>query len=288
MPYPADSAFRESTLRLLGSTWAKLPSGIANARAWGADWCDRSEPFVRFDGAEAIAHVGVLEVPVVLDGRAVTLAGIHAVCTHVAHRGRGHLRGTMLRALEWVDRRYEAAILWANDPAIYGRFGFVARAESVFRARVGSLGDERRVRVLSLDNPTDLALLRARIESRAPVSRTCGTKDSDWLYLINLALWGSSAPTIALAAELDAIVVYELRDRVLRLYDVIARSMPTLDTLLPFMGGGFDSVDVFFTPDALDAPTLEAMPTPLVDFLMVRGDVLTSSAPFAISPLSHC
>jgi GNAT superfamily N-acetyltransferase len=288
MPYPADPALRASTMLLLGSVWSKLPHGIERAREWGADWLDHSEPFVRADAGVSIAHVGIMEIPVVLDGRAVTLAGIHAVCTHLDHRGRGHLRETMLRALAWVDGRYEAAVLWANDPAIYGRFGFVPRAESVFRAARAGMSAERRTRTMSLESEGDVRLLCDSLSKRAPVSTRCGARDPGWLSLINLGLWGAPAPTIAFAEDLDAIVVYEIRERALRLYDVIAESIPTLESIERFLGPGFDSVEVFFSPDALDAPALEATPTPLVDCLMVRGPVLSGRAPLAISPLSRC
>jgi hypothetical protein len=288
MPYPADPAFRASTLRLLGNVWSKVPRAIECARAWGVDWCDHSEPFVRTDGGQSVAHVGVMEIPVVIDGRATTLAGIHAVCTRIDHRGRGHLRETMRRALAWVDGNYEAAVLWANDPAFYGRFGFVPRAESAFRARIGGTSLEGRARALSLDADDDVRMLRERLANRAPVSRQLGARDPGWLALINLALWGPPRPTIALAEDIDAIVVYEIRDCVLRLYDVIADSIPTLEAVTQSLGPGFDLVEVFFSPDGLHGPAFEARPTSLVDCFMVRGSVLRDHVPFALSPLSRC
>jgi hypothetical protein len=288
MPYPNDPAFRSSTIDLLGTIWKKVPPGIVTSRAWGADWLEGSEPFVRAERGESLAHVGVLEIPVVARGRRVTLAGIHAVCTRADHRGRGHMRDVMTRALAWVDARYEAAVLWANDAAIYGRFGFVARSEHVFRTRVETTNGAPRTRRLSLDDADDRRLFRERLARRAPVSQTFGAMDAGWLTMINVALWGADAPAIVLADAIDAIVVYEVQGRVLRLYDVIAAAMPPLDAVVSCLGGGFDAVDVFFAPDGLGVSALEALPTPLDDTFMVRGSIVPEGTGVVLSPLSRC
>ena len=291
VPYPLDAQMRASTLSLLGSIWKKLPQGIARARSWGADWCDWSEPFVHVENGEVVAHVGVMEIAVTLDGRARTLAGIHAVCTHPAHRGRGLLRATLTRALAWVDARYDTAVLWANDREIYRRFGFVAHAESVFTMAVAapSPAASSSPRQLSLDDPADVRLLRDRLAARAPVSRRCGSREPGWLALVDLALSPAPGPTLARLPELDSVVAYVMEGRTLLLHDVIAPRMPSLAALVPLLGVDADAVRVFFSPDDLGAAALAAGPTPLDDFLMVRGaPLLDRNEPFAFSPLTRC
>jgi GNAT superfamily N-acetyltransferase len=288
MPYPPDPTLRASTLDLLGSIWKKLPRGVERARAWGADWLEHSEPFVHVEAGRVLAHVGVMEIEAVLDGRARKLAGIHAVCTHPDRRGQGLLRETMLRALAWIDARYETAVLWANDPAIYTRFGFTPRAESVFRGSARPAAADPLARPLSLDCASDIDLLRAFLARRAPVSSRCGSREPGWLTLINLGLWPAPGPSLVHLPDLDCIVAHDIRDRVLRLHDVIAAEMPALADLTARLGGGFDAAAVFFSPEGLRAPELSPAPTPLVDFLMVRGPFLASDEPFAFSPLTRC
>src|SRR5215467_9854158 len=128
---------------LLGTVWKRLPAAVERARGWGADWCERSEAFLERDGDAVVAHVGVLPIPVVLDGRAQTLAGVHAVCTRADRRGGGLMRRAMARALARIDARGATAVLWANDPAIYGRFGFVERPEHLFRGPAPASGPPR-------------------------------------------------------------------------------------------------------------------------------------------------
>jgi len=68
---------------------------VEAAGALGLDWGEVSTPFVKIVGGEVVSHVGVLSLPLVIEGRAVTAAGIHAVCTHPDHRRRGHYRAVM-------------------------------------------------------------------------------------------------------------------------------------------------------------------------------------------------
>lgn len=225
-------------LPLLGMIWPRLPAAIERARGWGADWDAHSQPFVHMENDEVVAHAGVMEIT-------PSVAGIHAVCTHPRHRGRGLLRQTMARALEWVEARYPTAVLWANDPAIYGRFGFSQRAETIFVGKPTAA--VRGATAIAPDHPR--------------VREAIG-----WLGLINLALMNPQ-PTIALVE--DSLVIYEIHDRVLRLYHAdrfvqVGSGYDSIETFLPFEG---------FTP----------APTPLKDFFMVRG-AETPQFP----PLSRC
>lgn len=296
MPYPDDPALRRAIVNLLGSAWPRLPGCIERAAAWGADWFQLSTPFVQQVAGEPVAHVGVLELPVVIAGRARLLAGIHAVCTLPGHRGRGHLRQVLERTLAWVETRYEAALLWANDPAIYTRFGFVPCAESIFlgpaqgpasNAAAGGAGGSALL-PLSLDCAEDVRLLRARLAARAPVSSRCATREPGELALLDLALWSPPRPAIVLIPALDCVVIYEVEDRTLWLYDVIAQRMPPLAELTAALGEPLDSIAVCFSPEELAAPQLTPAPTPLADFLMVRGTLLAGAAPLAFSPLGRC
>ncbi|PRQ09759.1 GNAT family N-acetyltransferase [Enhygromyxa salina] len=286
MAYPASPELRASTLALLGGTWTRLPSAVAQARVWGADWCERSTPFVHTIEGEVVAHVGVLEIPVVLAGRSCTVAGVHAVCTHAELRGRGHMRGCMEAALSWIDARYDTAILWANDPEIYTRFGFVSQAESIFVGPVPG-GPDDGLRLLARDDPRDMDFLATQLARRCPVSRRVAGHDGGWLALIDLALW-SPGPSLAWIPALECVVVYSIRERFLDLYDVIAPQMPSLAQIAAHMGSQVDTAIAYFCPDALGDHGLVAEPTVLIDQLMVRGEWPSDPQALAFSPLARC
>lgn len=286
MPYPNDPDVQAEALDLLGRIWTKLPAAVARARAWGVDWCEVSTPFVQHEAGRIVAHVGVLEIPVLLEGEPRTIAGIHAVCAHPEHRRHGHMRAAMERALAWVDARYETALLWANDPGIYGRFGFVAREESMF---VGPTRGDRAsgLQPLTLDWAADVAFLRERLAARSPVARSIATREPGWLALLDLALW-TPGPSLAYLPDLECIVVYAVRERFLDLYDVIAREIPTLADIAARLGERIDTAIVYFSPELLAAPGLVAEPTVMIDSLMVRGRWVEGERAFAFSPLGRC
>ena len=284
MPYPDDPALRRRTLALLGRIWTKLGGAVDRARGWGADWCELSTPFLETDDAGSIlAHVGIIPLPMLIDGRQLRFAGIHAVCTEAAQRGRGLMRAAMTRALAHADAHYDGAVLWANDPAIYHRFGFVERGESIFVGPVrGGTGE---LRPLALERPEDLALLQNLLARRAPVSQRCDVIDSAALTLIDLALW-QPGPSLAYLPDLDCVVSYAVRERFVDLYDVIAPGPVALAELAARLGEAIDTAVVYFSPDGLDAPQLRPEPTVLIDPLMVRGP--WCEEPFAVAPLRRC
>jgi predicted N-acetyltransferase YhbS len=286
MPYPDEPGLREGVGALLAESWTRLPAAIERARGWGADWCELSTPFVAREGSRIVAHVGVIELQLVLEGRACTRAGIHAVCTASDRRGRGLMRRTLEQALAWVDARYEGALLWANDPDIYAPFGFVAREESIFV--VDQRGGEGRVEALSLDDAAARERVWAQLARRTPPSWRSGVaREAAALALLDLSLW-RGGPHLAYLPELDAIVVYALRKPYLDLYDVIAEGAPRLADIAGQLGASIERVVVYFTPDRLSCTPTLVEPTTLPDVLMTRGAWPLAHAAFAVPPLARC
>lgn len=286
MSYPNDIALQSEALALLGGIWTKLSDAVERAQAMGADWFEMSTPFLEYENDSIVAHVGVLEVPTMIDGERTTLAGVHAVCSHPERRGRGHMRAAMQRALAYVDGRFETAVLWANDPGIYGQFGFAPLQESIFvgAVRGGAVGD---VRGLSLERAQDVEFVRERLARRRPVSPRLGTCEPGTLALLDLALW-TPGPSLAYLPDLDCIVAYVLRERFLDLYDVIADDIPSLADIAARLSEQVDAAVVYFSPDLLGGPGLRAEPTVLIDTLMVRGRWPKEVGAFAFSPLARC
>ncbi len=291
MAYPSDPAEREAILRLLGATWPRLARAIARAVAWGADWYQLSTPFLsRGQDGELRSHVGVWPVALAAGGRPLAVAGVHAVCTHPAHRGRGHLRPAMAEALAWLDARWETAVLWTDRPELYRRYGFRVRRELRFR---GALPAPRTLaspgRPLDLDRAEDLALLRQALGARAPVSAHPAARDRGDHFLVDLAIRCESdpeAPPLQLLPDLGCVAAWRRRRGRLVLEDVVAREVPPLRALAARLAGEAREVEVLFTPDRLDAPWLAPSPRPPPEVLMERGRPLPAG-PLALSPLTQ-
>src|SRR6185295_16167795 len=67
--------------------WPKILPAVALADSLGFSWAEVSTPFVHYAGDRAVAHVGVIELPLVIGGRQRMVASIHGVCTDPDHRG---------------------------------------------------------------------------------------------------------------------------------------------------------------------------------------------------------
>jgi GNAT superfamily N-acetyltransferase len=287
MAYPSDPSLRAAVLELFGSVWPWLPGAITLAGRWGADWYEASTPFVEREGARAVAHAGVVPVVFAAEGRELVAGGVHAVCTAPDRRGRGLMRRALERALAFADARYETVVLWTEEPALYVRHGFVARAELQFEAALArGSGRAGGGRALALDRTDDLALLRAALARRTPVSGLCAARDPGGHFLIDLAIQRAidpRGPAIDHLPELGSVVVHRRRGAVWVLEDVVADVLPPLAALADRLAGDAAAVEVLFTPDRLDAPSLRAAPRPPPSTLMVRGRPLPDG-PLALSP----
>ncbi len=269
--YADEPGLLERVFSLLDLAFIGLSAHARALGPLGLRWDHVSTPFLVTDGDQPLAHVGVLEVPMVLDGRERLVGGIHAVCTHPNHRRRGYFRLAMDEALAWCDERYATALLIGEDSGLYEPLGFRVVRESRFVApacRSGSRPHRQRLRRLDLAQPADLCILHRLLDQRAPVSRRLGVVRERGVFLFTQAkqpMW--------YAEDLDAILCLKTTDATLQLYDVVATRIPTLQDVIDRIDSPLERAEVYFTPDRLDA---SLTPEPHVvdgdSLLMVRGE----------------
>jgi GNAT superfamily N-acetyltransferase len=284
-----DPRLRQRVYELLDIVWPGDSEKIRLASAVGAHWHEVSTPFVRFDGDRAIAHAGVLEIPLVIDGQTVTVAGVHAVCTHPDYRRRGYSRQVMEEALAYCDARFKTAILTTDEPTLYTRYGFRVVPEHRFEAEAPRVQRSKSgFRKLSDASPADVALLRRLLRTRAPVSNVLGVLEAGEVLIINEILSRRRFERIHYAEDLDLVAVYEVTGRTLHLYDLVAADIPSLEALIARVEADLDRVEIHFTPDRLRAGNVPARARPPGDYLMVRGPFAVEGRPFILPPLARC
>jgi GNAT superfamily N-acetyltransferase len=279
---------------LFARVWPTLPGAAARAGTLGFRWNDVSTPFVRWDGDRAVAHVGVIEVPLVLHGRRVRIGSVHAVCTDPDRRGRGHCRALLEEALAFCEARYETVMLTTLIPDLYAEFGFRTLPEHVF---VRTLTAPRSAdaasapRTLSTDSD-DVALLRRLLAGRVPVSAHVGSLEDGTVLVVDLLLTWGDFSRVHYHEALDVVTVHEVHDRTLVLYDVVGCAIPSLEQLTARLDA--DRVVIFFPPDRLgDGFTPEPWDPARAStlgygddtVLMARGPFVES--PFMLQPLSR-
>jgi GNAT superfamily N-acetyltransferase len=281
---------------LLGRVWPALPAGVARAEALGFGWAAVSTPFVRWEGARAVAHVGVIELPLLIAGRRCRVGSIHAVCTDPEHRGRGLGLALMQEALAACRSRYDTLVLTTLIPDFYARLGFRTVREHAFSRplapspRPGAGG-----RALT-DAADDMRLLRRLLERRAPVSERLGALEAGTVFVIALLLTWGGFSRVHYHAALDVLTVHEVRRRTLVLYDVVGTAVPPLEPLTAAIGADADRVVTLFAPDRLgdgfraepwDAIQAEALGDAWFAGLMALGPLAVEGGAFMLPPLTR-
>ena len=282
-PHPVyiDPGTRASLLALLDDGFPRLSERIAAAARDGFIWEDVTEPFLRFEGGEAVCHVGAIAHRVELDGRDMVVGGVHAVATRSDRRRQGLARACLTEAMRWIDERFSISKLATEVPAVYVPHGF--RALGVHCFPVEHAGGEDRGRPLRPD--AERAWFLDLCAHRDPVSHRFASRDPGWLAGINLSLQWRSLADLAVLDALGAVVDWSVTgDGVLELHDVFARELPPLDDLLR-LAPPHCAVRLMFCPDRI-APRAPAVPMPAAGWWMVRGDwPLGDEIPFAAGRL---
>jgi GNAT superfamily N-acetyltransferase len=112
----ATPAIDPSIAALLGRVWGPLPGTAARAGALDFPWSGVSTPFVRREGERVVGHVGVIELPLVVEERLVRVGSVHAECTAPAQRGCGLGAALMVEALAACERRNATGVLTTEIP----------------------------------------------------------------------------------------------------------------------------------------------------------------------------
>ncbi len=246
--------------------WKGMARKLEDSARFGWPWDPVTTPFVSRADGRIVSHVGVIDLPVRLAGQDLRVAGVHAVCTQPEHRRQGHFRAAMEEALAFIDARWRTAKLHSDKPWLYEPFGFRVVPQHRFHVeRSGPAGRGRRV------TEADLPEVHALLASREPVSDLFSAMDPGWLFGIDEVLWSGGLGHLVLLEEPRALVACEVVEGVLRLYDVVAPRLPSLDAVLAAAPSAFQTVELWMPVDKL-APGSRPSPYPPGDLLMVRGE----------------
>ncbi|MFN0137261.1 MAG: GNAT family N-acetyltransferase [Phycisphaerae bacterium] len=274
---------RDSMLALLASVFGNDDVTIfADSGRWDASF--RSIGYWHDD--RCVANVGVFDMPLIVDGHEVRSCGVQAVATDPAFRRRGLFKSLMREAVRHIDSRCELSLLFTANPALYERFGYRIVCDDVFlyRRRLPPSVAPCVARPLSINSRVDIALLEARRRTAAPISRQFAPSPRGAMFWYNELRHGLrrvyDLPT------LDALAVFDHDGGRLRLLDMLADRLPSLDDLIDATGSQASVVELWFSPDQFDA-VCEVVPRRDGDFLMARGPLAIEGRPFAFPPPAY-
>jgi predicted N-acetyltransferase YhbS len=277
--FQTDPGLSPTLFRLLDQVFPGIAAGAARLRGWGAAWEEVSTPFIHRDAdGEVLAHVGLIPLPLILEGRPARAATVHAVACHPAHRRQGLYRAVMGELLEWAAPRFDTLVLTTEHPEYFTPFGFQVVEECALTVTPGGSG-LRPPAVLDLDREVDRGTAHRILGAREPVSHVLGVGPERAVFLFNEARAG-----IRHVPELDTLVCLEEDGDTVRLFDVAAPRLPSLDELRPWLPAS-RRLELAFAPDRL-APKTVAMPRLFEhdgpSWLLVRGAWLPPGTPFTL------
>jgi len=283
--FSEDATLSKRLFDLLETTFPGISQTAQFTRAIGAAWESVSTPFLCFAAQQAIAHVGVLELPLWIMGEAVTVGGIHAVSTHEQFRRRGYFRNCMTAALDYCAPRYQTLLLTTSQPELYLPFEFRLVEEHAFITHCASKSaSNSSFRVLNLQSSADVHILQRLLSKRQPVSNILGVVKEKAVFCFNEC----GSPLHYLEA-LDLIVVMQIDNTRLNLFDIVWKRPYQLADILQYISQPIDEVVLYFSPDCL-AP--EAQPFSHVldgdSRLMVRGPFPPESQTFMLPRSARC
>lgn len=273
-----------SCLNLLGSCFPGIKTNILRCESNGIAWI--SKPFVKEANGETISHVGLLDYPMLINGQRVKAAGLHAICTREDYREQGLSSELILEALAFADERYDLVILFTEIPEFYEKLSFHTIKEHQFRLPVAHKGGTKSLTPMKV--PEDVALLRKCFDERASLSNLmwvdagCEISAFNALFATYPDFW-----SLHYSSSLDAIISFELEGKTLRLFDIVAKQLPSLEQILDHMPSEIEEIYFYFSPDLFAKDTASEPQRYDDGFFMVRGN-WTQDKPFMIPLLSRC
>jgi N-acetylglutamate synthase-like GNAT family acetyltransferase len=230
--------------------------GVAvNARALGAPWESASTPFVREENGRVLAHVGVIELPLILMGQPTRVGTVHGVATHPDHRHRGYFRELIKQAIEYGHQKYETLILTTEHPEYFEPFGFRRVQEHRFSLKSHEQ-NRPEFRLLDISLKEDVDIFQRLLATRTPVSNVVGVADEYAVFSFN-----EGSRPIHYSKELDVMTCAEIEGSKLVLFDLVGPNLPAISEVVARQPQPISEVDFRFTPDRI-AP--EAQPTPFL------------------------
>lgn len=283
-----DADLGREVLALLDLAWPLLSRRVARASEFQAKWTAISNPFIIREKKRPLAHVGVLEQKVFMGDKVHDIGGIHAVCTHPGYRGRGLCRELMEKALTYCDALYDTVMLFTDIPELYERFGFRLMEESRFILTDFQLEPGKKKFRPLRSTMKDVQTIGGLISKRRAVSQVYGPLNEPSLFILNEILARGDIQRLHYAEELDLLMAFDQVGATLRVYDIVAERIPSLEEIVECLPRRVRRVEIFFTPDQF-AP--RACPEKFRyggDCLMVRGPFPPDGKEFIVPPLAHC
>ncbi len=160
-----------------------------------------------------------------------------------------------------------------SNPELYTKYGFKVIKEHFFTKKHlhSPKKVENKLEHLTIFDPDDMQRIRWAFKNNTPTSLQfypSAYAPSFYLNMYNPIL----LEMLYFSSDLNVIVIFEVDEDTLELYDIIGPELPTLEQIYSVIPHSFNEVNLYFPPDLFDGE-FTAVEYEDVDFLMVRGDI---------------
>lgn len=245
--YLSEPNLYNECMLLMDSCFPGVKAMADKGRSHNAYWDENSTPFILRHNHEVIAHLGILPFEFIIQEKHYRGAALHGICTKQEFRRKGHFRQLMQEALEYAGQHFDFSFMFTDKPYLYEQFGFKAIKEFDFIYDYTPQNNQKNiVRMLDLDNSNDLSLLQGHYQNRIPLSKAFSIVNETTVATLNTL----HMPVFYLE-EFDVLVVYQIKDNILYVKDIIATKPCDLNLILNCIGNGSTKIILQFIPDRL-------------------------------------
>lgn len=270
--YSSDMKKREKLYPLFEEVFGISDSTFADLSKRGF-WNDKYLPYSFFDGNQAVANVSAFPLPMNINGKIANCMGIQSVMTHPDYRNNGLMKILFQSMLDDLEEAYAGAVLFTSSPQLYTPFGFKVIEQHYFKKEFNQIATNIPSPLRKLDplaKLEDLTVIRDVFKTRTPLSNSFGP-----ISYLNCLYFNLYNPYIYeklfYIEELKTMVVYEVEEGTLQIFDVIGETIPALKELCAYIPHAFHAIEFYFNPDAFNLDDLEAKEFKTQNKLMMKG-----------------
>ncbi|MBS4175600.1 GNAT family N-acetyltransferase [Bacillus sp. FJAT-49736] len=236
-------------------------------------WNDKYIPFTFFDGDRAVANVSAFPLSMNINGKFINCYGIQSVMTDQDYRSKGLMKRLFQMMLDEMNSLYEGAILFTNSPELYTPYGFKTIKQYYFKKKLKLNKFKPESSLLKLDPLIELEhleIINKVFDKKQPLSNVFAPISylkclyfnfyNPWIY-----------EKLFFIEEIETILVFEVSDGILKIFDVMGENMPSLEILCSYIPYDFHSIEFYFHPDMFDVVDGEVIEYQTQNKLMVRG-----------------